>query len=284
MKPVLKKDIVISENYNKVKYDNLMSSSPKIEKKNDRNTQKGNYDLLTQFFRNSKTSIPDTNTILSALSHDLRSPLNSIIGFSEILLSQRLGKLKSDQKKQLSIILRRGSELLSIIDNLVEYCRLIRNDLSIHLATFALNPFLNATVERLKHTIPPGGPKLVYLPPKGVYRVVGEEQKFTLVLSQVLQAGILIFHPREIRVDVDEADPKDSQESDVVKTRMVFLCRGKFNPQVLFDWNEPGDIPGKVKFGLLLARLYVTFMGGILSVSQKKGRMEFYFSLNREKK
>ncbi len=61
------------------------------------------------------TEAPGLNKILSQVRHDLRSPLTSITGASELLLSERMGALAANQIRLVKIIeegARRLGELL----------------------------------------------------------------------------------------------------------------------------------------------------------------------------
>lgn len=61
---------------------------------------------------------------LAHLSHELKSPLNSILGFSEVLLSGLDGDLTPDQRDKLAIIWRSGDMLLRYILALLDLARL----------------------------------------------------------------------------------------------------------------------------------------------------------------
>ncbi len=61
---------------------------------------------------------------LAHLSHELKSPLNSILGFSEVLLAEIDGPLDARQRSQLGILWRSGDGLLRFILALLDISRL----------------------------------------------------------------------------------------------------------------------------------------------------------------
>ncbi len=69
---------------------------------------------------------------LANMSHDLRSPLNSIIGFSELLLSGIDGDLTSDQRDLVEPILRGGRVLLHEIDDILDTAKIEASRLDLH--------------------------------------------------------------------------------------------------------------------------------------------------------
>jgi signal transduction histidine kinase len=59
-----------------------------------------------------------------SVSHDLRQPLNHIIGFSEFLISEKPGTLNEKQKEFLGDIYNGGTRLLSLTEDLLQFSRL----------------------------------------------------------------------------------------------------------------------------------------------------------------
>jgi len=54
------------------------------------------------------------------LSHDFRTPLNIIIGFSELMLEEIPGKINEEQRQDLNDILTSGKRLLGLVNTLLE--------------------------------------------------------------------------------------------------------------------------------------------------------------------
>ncbi len=223
--------------------------------------------------------------MVAALSHDLRSPLNTIIGFSDILLTGRIGRLNAEQKKQMAIVLNRGQELLGLIDDLLEYARLLRGDVSLHLSTVLLAPFLERQLELFKTYRVEGEPTLAYVPPKTQHRIVADEQKLLVVMEQVFRVGVAVANPRVVRIDVQTIPRSERGPSEAsVRVRIGFQGRIQLELEDLLEWKHKNQVPGKVRFGLHLARFYVNRMGGDVSLCRKRGRLEFHLNLCKENK
>jgi len=62
--------------------------------------------------------------VISTLSHELRSPLNPIIGFSQILLDGLDGDLSEDAEQDVRAIYSGAQTLLMLLDSLVDWTRL----------------------------------------------------------------------------------------------------------------------------------------------------------------
>lgn len=60
---------------------------------------------------------------LADLSHQLRTPLNSVIGFSELLVDEKVGALNPEQREYLNDILASGRHLLDLMIDIVDLTR-----------------------------------------------------------------------------------------------------------------------------------------------------------------
>jgi len=78
--------------------------------------------------RRVKTTIEERQAqktiFMASMSHDLRSPLNSIMGFSELLTSDIGGELTPGQLENVAVIQRSGSELLELLNDIIDTARL----------------------------------------------------------------------------------------------------------------------------------------------------------------
>jgi signal transduction histidine kinase len=55
---------------------------------------------------------------IEQISHEFRTPLNIIIGFTELLLEEAPGKINAEQRRSLNDILNSGQRLLSLVNDL----------------------------------------------------------------------------------------------------------------------------------------------------------------------
>ncbi len=66
----------------------------------------------------------DRSGFLAAVSHELRSPLNAILGFADVLLSEVDGPLSSSAREEIEQIRDSGQHLLDLINDTLEFSAL----------------------------------------------------------------------------------------------------------------------------------------------------------------
>ncbi len=71
-------------------------------------------------------------TFLATVSHELRSPLNAILGFADVLLSEVDGPLEGEAREEVAVIKQSGLHLLALINDILELSALASQQL--HLA------------------------------------------------------------------------------------------------------------------------------------------------------
>jgi hypothetical protein len=87
---------------------------------------------------------------LATISHELRTPMNAIIGFSQLLLRQRHYLSNASQEDMLQRILSNGRNLLSLINNILDLSNLEAGYLALNPENLDLGLLARATVEEMR--------------------------------------------------------------------------------------------------------------------------------------
>ena len=148
----------------------------------------------------------------ASVSHDLKSPLNSILGFTELV---RMEQLSEGQAESLQVIADRGQELLSLIETILDAARIEVGQLSL---MFDEEPFSELYAATLDKAIALSGHSdmQIYeeiepdLPPMLVDRIRGARALATFIAYSVraTDAGKMWVRaerhgPHHVRIDVD---------------------------------------------------------------------------------
>ncbi len=89
---------------------------------------------------------------MAMISHELRTPMNAIIGFSQILLRPKFGQLNYQQVDMVERILNNGKHLLILLNEVLDFAKLESGKLELNPEKFDLTQVIN-TVRSQKYVL-----------------------------------------------------------------------------------------------------------------------------------
>ncbi|MEM6995889.1 MAG: HAMP domain-containing sensor histidine kinase, partial [Myxococcota bacterium] len=134
---------------------------------------------------------------LANMSHDLRSPLNSVLGFSELLISGIDGEVTAEQREFLEVIHDSGRHLLQEIDDILDTAKIEAGRLDLHSEPTPPATLLTRAIQNAKRR---GRDDIEYrtvvaagLPPTFVdpYRGVQALENVLLFAAERMEGGAL---------------------------------------------------------------------------------------------
>jgi PAS domain S-box-containing protein len=140
---------------------------------------------------------------LAIMSHELRSPMNAIIGFSQLLLRQPQPLAKS-QESMVERILNSGKHLLKLIEDVLDFSKLEVGQLQLQLEELNLAELVTATTEQLYSLVEQKSLALqVNLNLQNPY-IVNDSDRLRQVLVNLLSNAIKFTDVGSVQVDVWE--------------------------------------------------------------------------------
>ncbi|OUL33231.1 ATP-binding protein [Nostoc sp. 106C] len=87
---------------------------------------------------------------LATISHELRTPMNAIIGFSQILLRHKFGQLTHQQTDMVERILNNGKHLLMLLNEVLDFSKLEAGRFELKPELFDLPKIIEVTVAEIR--------------------------------------------------------------------------------------------------------------------------------------
>ena len=135
---------------------------------------------------------------LSTLSHELRTPLNAILGWSEMLLHERLNP--TEVRHALEVIDRNARAQASLVDDVLDVSRIISGKLRLAMRPVDLVESAHAALDAVRPAADAKGIELVASVPTDAV-VVGDPDRLQQICWNLLSNAVK-FTPRGGRVDV----------------------------------------------------------------------------------
>jgi PAS domain S-box-containing protein len=107
-------------------------------------------ELITARHQAEKESTAKSE-FLAKISHEIRSPLNAIIGFSEVMIDERFGALGNERYKQyLKDIHASGSHLVALLNDLLDLSKIEAGKLELTFVSVNLNDLVQECVAMMQ--------------------------------------------------------------------------------------------------------------------------------------
>ncbi len=215
---------------------------------------------------------------MANISHEVRTPLNGIIGMTELVLASPLGE---EPRQYLHLVRSSADSLLHIINDVLDFSKVEAGHLQFEAAPFDLAGRLDSTLQPLGLTARRKG--LTFdvrvgdtVPPV----VVGDAGRFGQVLVNLVGNAVKFTTEGGVRVDVDQAPSRPGDPASLVRVRASVRDTGIGIPAdkhaLIFEAFTQADGSTSRRFGgtglgLSIAARIVKRMGGTLQVSSAPG-------------
>jgi signal transduction histidine kinase len=212
----------------------------------------------------------DRAAFLAAISHELRSPLNAILGFAEVLVAEVDGPLSSEAREEVEQILGSGKHLLDLINDILELSALESGQLKLSRSRVDLASIAGEVVREAAGlvgaravTVRMEGDESVFAraDPKRVRQVVtnlvGNAIKFTQAGEVVVNVG---HEGRFARLSVRDTGPGISEQQ-----RALLFQEYKQTKEERARRRGTG-------LGLAISRRLALMHGGTIQIESELGR------------
>lgn len=215
------------------------------------------------------------------LSHDLRGPLNSILGFSELLLEGIEGPLNDTQTEDIAAIYHSAQNLLHLINSLVDLSKLQGNRLKFDFDAVDLATVFQRIAAVEFGAMKPANLDLVIeAPPATLPSLSGDAARIEQMILNLLRYAFKIKRSGQLKLTARHLEP-----DVVIQISLPEVLVPVEDMAVLFDLGVRVDAAGRSELGpggleLPLVRSLAAHQGGQVRVeSGVKSGTHLYLTL-----
>lgn len=210
---------------------------------------------------------------ISMASHQLRTPLTSVKGYTSMVLEGDAGKLTPQQKKLLSQSFASAQRMVYLIADLLNVSRLKTGKFVMDAAPVNLADIVQEELEQLKETAAIRSLKIAYAKPKKFPEVVLDETKTRQVIMNFVDNAIY-YTPAKGRIEVSLTETPATIEFRVQDSGIGVP---KSEQRHLFTkfyraGNARKARPDGTGLGLFMAKKIVLAQGGALIFDSQEGK------------
>ena len=203
---------------------------------------------------------------LSNISHEMRTPLNGILGFADILSNTQLSK--SEQSEYLQHIKTSGNILLKLISDMLEFNKIETGKIEIKNETFLFREFIKQDIEAYAFHVKEKGLAFHLSIDSAIPEyIISDKHHLQQVLVYVLGNAIKFTEKGKVGIDIKKV--KEYDDSALLKFSVYDTGIGitSDNHEKVFEsFSQANDTAGR-KFGgsglgLAIVKHLVLAMGG----------------------
>ena len=223
---------------------------------------------------------------MAVMSHEMRTPLNAVTGFTDILLDE---SLSAEQREMLNTIKRSSDGLLDIINDVLDLSKLEANAVEVEEIEFDLEEICYDAAEIARSKVSTQRVE-INVDMCDVYsKIVGDSTKIRQILINLMGNAIKFTEEGEVLLKISnmmEDEEYIHLEMRVIDTGIGMTeaqCKKIFKPFQQADSSTTRKYGG-TGLGLSISKGMVEAMGGQLLVKSKENvGTEFYYELKFKK-
>jgi CheY-like chemotaxis protein len=210
---------------------------------------------------------------LSHMSHEFRTPLNSILGLARILQDRADGDLTGEQDRQVGYIVRAAQELTELVNDLLDLAKVEAGKTEVRTSAFELGRLFGALRGMMRPLQASGAVNLVFEEPAGPLTMETDEGKLGQILRNLVSNALKFTEAGEVRVSARASSDGAAVIIDVADTGIGIAPEDQ--DRIFQEFGQvDSHLQRRVKgtgLGLALSRRLAELLGGTLAVRSAMG-------------
>lgn len=223
---------------------------------------------------------------LAHMSHELRSPINAVLGFTELLTSTDLAQ---HQRNFVNKIQASGRHLLLILNDVLDLSKAEAGKLRIEQSEFALPSVLRNAVDTISKGVAEKNLELLIdIDPTLPRTLIGDSLRISQILMNYMTNAVKFTPAGTIRVSIAPEPATEGDQPDTCRLRFSVAdtgvgMTGDQVARMFQSFSQAEDstarLYGGTGLGLSISRQLATLMGGEVGVSSVEGEGSTFWAI-----
>jgi signal transduction histidine kinase/DNA-binding response OmpR family regulator len=214
------------------------------------------------------------NELLAAVSHELKTPLNSVSSLSSLLKDRKIGPLSDRQAQYAQLIYQSSRQLIRVVNRVSELSRIENGELELRRSRVEIRPCCDRSYQQaLRLSDPPPKTAFTLEIESGLNAIIADELRLCQILVNLL-SNALKFTPATGRIGLRVSQWGRWIAFTVWDTGIGIADQDQ---SLIFQRFQPLENPLTHQFegtglGLVLAQRLARLQGGEITFTSQEGR------------
>lgn len=210
---------------------------------------------------------------LSDMSHEFRTPLNSIGALTRLLLGRADGPLSLEQEKQVRFIRKAADNLTELVNDLLDIAKVESGKVDVQVAEFSLEDVFSALRGMLRPLLSGDQVNLVFDDVEHLGVIRSDENKVAQILRNLISNALKYTEQGEVRVSGSRIEG----QCVVIQVRDTGIgIPPEYIEKIFQDFFQVSNPRQRLHkgtgLGLPLSRRLAELLGGSIGVASKPGQ------------
>lgn len=211
---------------------------------------------------------------VSNISHELRTPINAIIGYSALLLDEAYGPVGPEQKEPLQGVVRNANDLLNLVNDVLDLARIESGKVSVHPEPLFLSAIVEEVIAGMKPFLDRKSLRLRLDRLDGLPEIASDRGKVKQIFTNLIANAIKFTSKGTITIRERNLPEKDGVEIAIEDTGIGI--RAEELPKLFSAFHQvDADLTreyGGVGLGLRIVKDLVDLLKGEIRVESEYGK------------
>jgi signal transduction histidine kinase/CheY-like chemotaxis protein len=220
-----------------------------------------------------KRALEVKSRFFSYLGHEMRTPVSSIQSIAGILLDRLDGELTTEQDKQVHYIYKAATDLMEIINDLLDLSRVEAKKILINPNQFEVSELFGSLRGIMKPLNIKPAVKLIFEEPKDIPTLYNDETKVAQILRNLISNALKFTEHGEVRVSARMIADAEVVEFSISDTGIGIALKNQehiFNEFYQIDSSLQKEVKG-TGLGLALSKKLALALNGDLLLESELG-------------
>ena len=223
----------------------------------------------------AEQSVIAKERFLANMSHEIRTPMNAVIGFGDILIKT---KLDTDQQQYVQSIITSGENLMTIINDILDYSKIEAGMMTIEQTTFSIRSIFSSLTTLLEQKARKKNISFLFQTDSNIPEIIiGDPTRLNQIIINLVGNAIKFTETGGIEISTRIVN----EENDIIRVEFrvkdsgIGIPENKLN-DIFERFNQVSTETtrkfGGTGLGLSIVENLVKLQGGTISASSELGK------------